>query len=291
MRSTCDGVISADIKIPLVSCTPYLISYPEQVVSRFGASEKKRTQAPLLEDGQRGRALARNEDVPRIRRPVQLSQEVASYIRELIMSGQLRAGEQLNMERLAKELDTSTTPVREALQVLKAEGFAQFESRRGFRIAPLTKRDISDLFLIQSNIAGELAARAASEFDSSDLELIHDLQSMMREAAKRLELDEVELLNFRFHRTINQAASSPKLAWLLGVVVRYVPRRFYSMIPGWIDASLRDHDSVIEALETHATEAAREAMALHIQHAGELLLAHLERQGFWQQDANGRSTA
>jgi DNA-binding GntR family transcriptional regulator len=219
-----------------------------------------------------------------MRQRPELSREIASHIRDLIMSGQLRSGEQLNIDRIAKELDTSITPVREALQTLRGEGFARFEPRRGFRVAPLSHEDVRDLFLVHAQLAGELAARAAGRISDADLETIDRLQRETREAVARDAADEVAELNFAFHRTINHAAGSPKLRWLLGTVVRYLPRRYYALIPGWLDASVRDHDAIIDALRSHAPERARHSMTGHVQHAGDLLVAHLEQQGFWRDE-------
>jgi DNA-binding GntR family transcriptional regulator len=231
-----------------------------------------------------GAYLRGANDYGGMRQRPELSREIASYIRDLIMSGQLRSGDPLNIDRIAKELDTSITPVREALQTLRAEGFAQFEPRRGFRVAPLSQADVRDLFLVHAQLAGELAARAAAHITVADLERVEQLQQQTREAVVRDAADEVAELNFAFHRTINHAAGSPKLRWLLGTVVRYLPRRYYAAIPGWLDASVRDHDAIIDALRSHAPERARHSMTGHVQHAGDLLVAHLEQQGFWRDE-------
>jgi DNA-binding GntR family transcriptional regulator len=222
-----------------------------------------------------------------MRQAPELTREIASYVRDLIMSGQLRSGDPLVIDRLARDLDTSITPVREALQALRVEGFARFEPRRGFRVAPLTRDDFRDLFLVHTTIAGELAMRAATRLTEADLERIIALQEDTRRAIERAATEEVEGLNFEFHRTINHAAAAPKLAWLLGTVVRYLPRRFYASIPGWLDASFRDHDAIIEALKQREPDAARIAMSDHVTHARDLLAAHLEQQGFWSEELDG----
>ncbi|HYM49869.1 MAG TPA: GntR family transcriptional regulator [Candidatus Limnocylindrales bacterium] len=217
---------------------------------------------------------------------VPLGEEIAAYLRELIMSGQLRSGQSLNIETLAKDLETSATPVREALLGLKGEGFVLMEPRRGFRVAPLSRQDVEDMFLIQSMIAGELTARAAAAATDQFIEEVSGLQAGMIEADRRSDDDELERLNFEFHRTINRTTASPKLAWLLGLVVRYVPRIFYATIAGWNEASLRDHAAIIDAIRDRDADAARRAMAQHIQHVGDLLVSHLEKQGFWSTAAD-----
>ncbi|MQA84410.1 MAG: FCD domain-containing protein [Streptosporangiales bacterium] len=215
------------------------------------------------------------------RRP-QLSDEVATYIRELIMSGQVRQGEFLRLEKVASDLGISATPVREALLSLRGEGFVHLEPRRGFVVASLSRQDVEDLFFVQASIAAELAARSAERISPGDLDELEGLQEGMAKAAEGNDVDAIEDHNHRFHRVLNVAADSPKLTWMLGTVVRYAPRRFYGTIQGWIEASLEDHRIILAALRAKDADAARKAMHEHIVHAGDLLVSHLEDQGFWR---------
>lgn len=219
---------------------------------------------------------------PAIHKPVQLATEIASYLRELILTGRLRNGEPLKIDGLSKQLDVSATPVREALQLLHSENFTRFEPRRGYQVGRLVGADIRDIYWMQAQIAGELAARAAAVIDASGVRELESMQESMRDAlASRpaitgSELDgEIEELNHQFHRMVNLAADSPKLTWLLSVLVRYAPRQFYSTISGWEAATLEDHQDVISACRASDPEAARLAMQRHIQHAGTLLAEHL----------------
>ena len=93
----------------------------------------------------------------------QLPEEVASYVRELIISGAVRPGEYLRMERIAEAVGVSNTPVREGLLALRSEGFVRLVPRRGFVVAPFTPQDVRDLFWAQAQLASELAARAAKK--------------------------------------------------------------------------------------------------------------------------------
>jgi DNA-binding GntR family transcriptional regulator len=111
-------------------------------------------------------------------------------------------------------------------------------------------------------------ARAVANLEKLHLEL--------EGAAARGEHDELEELNHRFHRAINLLADAPKIAWLLGMAVSYVPARFYSTIEGWPTATVHDHREVLDAFRRGASKAARLSMAKHIEHAGELLAIHIE---------------
>jgi len=84
----------------------------------------------MSEDSGAGRAVSAR----------QLSDEVASYVRELIMSGRLRSGDFIRQERIAEELELSATPVREGLLSLKGEGFVLLKPRRGSSLPPVGSR-------------------------------------------------------------------------------------------------------------------------------------------------------
>lgn len=224
--------------------------------------------------------MARSGDRPLGRRR-QLSDEVAAYVRELIMSGQVRHGEFLRLERIAGDLGISVTPVREALLSLRGEGFVTLEARRGFMPAPLSRQDVQDLFEAQAYFAGELAARAAERITEERLAALDRTQDELEKASRAGDSEGIERANHRFHRAVNLTAGSPKTAWLLQLVARYAPRRFYSTIPGWSQASVDDHHLVLAALRAGDADAARQSMRTHIRHAGALLIVHLEAQGFW----------
>lgn len=217
----------------------------------------------------------------------QLTDEASDHIRALIMSGQLRPGQSVRPEVIANEIEISTTPVREALQALRVEGFIELVPRKGFQVAPLNGKDIRELFVAQSLIAGELAARAAVNASSDHLQEIEALHHEIIAAARRRDLDGLEERNFDFHRHINVVmADSRKLAWALGLLVRYVPRMFYAGIAGWPDATVTDHARIVESLLSRNPEAAREAMQDHIIHSGDLLATQFDAEDAVFSDLN-----
>ncbi|MFF5989341.1 GntR family transcriptional regulator [Prauserella flavalba] len=209
----------------------------------------------------------------------QLSERVAAYVREGIMVGQFPAGEFVRTEHLAEELGVSQTPVREGLMILHSEGSVRWEPRRGYRVVPITGRDVRDLFDVQAYIAGELAGRAATRLDEAELDRLDEIQSRLAEAERAGDTELVDSLNHEIHRTINKVSGSLRMASLLNLTVSYVPLRFFGKIEGWASASAHDHSAVFAALRARDADAARAAMAEHIRHIGELLVDHLARQG------------
>jgi DNA-binding GntR family transcriptional regulator len=207
----------------------------------------------------------------------QLSHRVATYVRDGIMVGQFPAGEFLRTESLAAGLKVSATPVREALMILQSEGSVRWEPRRGFRVVSVSDQDVRDLFGVQAFIAGELAARAATELDAAAVAALRDLQENLAAAADRGDVAAVDRVNHEIHRRINKSSSSPRLTALLNQTVQYVPLRFFGTIDGWSHASAHDHSPIFDALGARDPDAARKAMSEHIVHVGDLLVSHLRR--------------
>ncbi len=207
---------------------------------------------------------------------LQLGDVAAAYLRDQITSGNLTAGAPVRPETVADELGISTTPAREALQALRAEGFLDLAPRRGFTVAKLDGTDIRDMFLVQSMVAGELAARAATNAKPETIAALERIHAELIDAAKSGDLAALEELNHQFHREINLAADAPRLAQVIRLVSRYAPRRFYASIAGWPETTVHDHATLLGAIRNGDAETARREMVEHVHHAGEQLASHID---------------
>lgn len=208
-----------------------------------------------------------------------LSPQVAGQIRDRIMTGAERPGGRLRADYLATQFGMSATPVREALMSLHGEGIVTFEPGRGFRVAAMTRQDVLDLYDTQAYISGELAARAATRLGDEDLTRLRQLQESLVAAVCENDLAATEEVDFELHRLINRSAASPKLTWLLGVTLKYVPFGLYDAIPGWPQAARDDHVAILRGLEHRSPRTARDAMTAHIRNAGDLLVGLLAERG------------
>ena len=86
------------------------------------------------------------------------------------MVGTLRPGTFIRLDATAAQLGVSITPVREALRTLRGEGIVVLEPHRGHVVAPLSRRDVEDIFWLQATIARELAATAAEQITDDELD-------------------------------------------------------------------------------------------------------------------------
>lgn len=212
----------------------------------------------------------------------QLSESVATYLREQILSGSLQNGEFLRIDALAKTLGVSTTPVREGLLLLQSESFVRLLPRRGFVVNGFSKEDLSDLFWAQATVGAELAARAAKRMSRADVEQLQQVHAEYERAVASGDSALRDRAGHQFHRVINLAAQSPRLALLMGNLARQLPDRFYATIEGHLEETLEYHPIILDAIRVKDAEAVRSLMYRHIMSAAEQLIASLERQGMWR---------
>lgn len=209
----------------------------------------------------------------------QLSEDVARYVRKRIFDGTYSAGEYVRLDQLAAELGISVTPVREALFELRAEGLLAQQPRRGFVVLPVTERDLADVANLQAHVGGELAARAAVNIDDDQLRELKAIQAELEEAYAGSDIEGTVRLNHEFHRAINVAAESPKLAQMMSQITRYAPESVFPTIAGWPGQSIKDHRRVVAALAKHDSELARRAMSDHLAAGAAPLIDHLAKHG------------
>jgi DNA-binding GntR family transcriptional regulator len=214
---------------------------------------------------------------------LQLKDEAATHIRELIVSGQVAPGELVRLAPLAERIGSSITPVREALLLLAQDGWVTQEPNRGFRVMIIRRRDVEDAYLVQAFVVGELAARAALVIDDDQIAALRLMDEEIN-AHTQDDAGFLERANYDLHNAVYAVADSDRLTWFVRSASRFVPRRFWGMIPGWLEHNRSGHAPVIDALEAHDPAAARLAMSSHIEFAGQLLLRHLDSIGFWAVD-------
>lgn len=207
-----------------------------------------------------------------------LSDEVASALRDRILSGRFRPGEKLAQDEIARDLGVSKLPVREALIRLEAEGLVTTVPRRGAFVASVTPEDVIDGYAIYGLISGYAARRAADR-------ITDDQVAQLARWADEMETTEDEerqsSLNFDFHATINRIGGSRRLRSVLKSLSRTLPTNFFGVRWLWSDHAHADHREVIEALRLRDGERAFETMYEHLHRSGAHAAAMLEDAGFW----------
>lgn len=210
-----------------------------------------------------------------------LKDDVADYLRTEILSGVMKPGQKVDQDAVAAALDVSKLPVREALIALESEALIENIPRRGAFVASLTPEDVFDHYAIYGLISSLSAERAAERLSDKDLERLEEINKAMANANRA---EENEQLNFEFHRIINQAGASRRLASVLRLFALDIPNRFFEFTPDWNERAVSEHREIIERLRARDGAGAAEAMSAHLRSGGEYAVRALQAAGFWDKD-------
>jgi DNA-binding GntR family transcriptional regulator len=138
---------------------------------------------------------------------------VRDTLRRAILSGDLAGGTRLVQADLASELDVSTTPVREALRDLAAEGLIRLDPHRGAIVHEIDldeMREIYDLRLLLEPHSMRLAVTRITAEELAEAESLQvELDELTNDVGRWVEL------NHRFHGILTDACRSPRLIGML----------------------------------------------------------------------------
>jgi DNA-binding GntR family transcriptional regulator len=145
-------------------------------------------------------------------RAVVTAQDVAiSALRQRIATGSLHPGQQLRQELLATELGVSIVPVREALKTLEAEGQVIYAPHRGYFVAQLDLRELTEAYRIRELLEDEAVTRGIPMLVDEDISRMKEAIDDIDRLSGAKEIVAVAAANRRFHFTLFDAAEMPRL--------------------------------------------------------------------------------
>jgi DNA-binding GntR family transcriptional regulator len=211
--------------------------------------------------------------------PVGASSEGASVyqlIREDIIEGRLKPNERLVAADLARRHGTSTNPVREALQLLRGEGFVTFAQNRGARVRPIDQDFVRDIYEIGVLIEPALTRWFVSMATASDIAELERIQTLMEEndfadPNRHSELD-TAFHTVMYQRHYNRHAA--ELWWKHREVLRAVSRRFNFTLARRA-AVMREHRELIQLVKAQEPDKAAELIARHVEGSGRHILEQM----------------
>jgi len=185
---------------------------------------------------------------------------VAALIRELIITGELTAGQQLRQRDLAQRFGVSQTPVREAMRRLESEGLVIGDTHRGFTVVTPDDGPVEENFQIRAALESLGASLAARKIDAAGLAELERLNERMRALAE--DDPRYAELNREFHFTLYQYSRSPLLMSLMRLLWASLhggPRVLRTHAE-----SARQHDAILDALRAGDADAASALTYQHI---------------------------
>lgn len=146
-----------------------------------------------------------------------LTRSVYQQLRADLLCGRYRPNEKLRAEDLRKRFNIGSSPIREALNRLLAEGFVSLEEQKGFRVAPVSAEELEELVRARGLIDGAAVAEAIRRYDTEWEEgLVLALHRLSRVARRTPAGDnpEWERLHRAFHMALVGGCGS---RWLIRI--------------------------------------------------------------------------
>ena len=197
---------------------------------------------------------------------VSFAEQAYNRLRQEILTCVLLPGQVVSERELARKYEVSKTPIREAFTQACHNGLMQRLPGRGYMVAPITIRDIQDLFDLRLILEVTAAERAARNLSLVNFALLKELSII----SYNLDDPQSQTLflktNRDFHVILAKAAGNRRLDGMLDELLNEMERLFY------LGLRLRDsgeemkheHQEVVAALESGNLERVREAITRQI---------------------------
>ena len=201
---------------------------------------------------------------------------IYGLIRDDIISGRLRANERLVVADLAQRHQTSTNPIREALQMLRGEGFVIISPNRGARVRPIDQDFVRDIYEIGVLIEPALTrwfVGMATPDDIAQLELVqNEIEANdFADPVRHSELD-TRFHTIMYERHYNRHAA--ELWWKHRQVLRAVTQRFAYTLARRTQV-IREHRELIEQVKAGDADKAAACVATHVESSGRHILEQM----------------
>ena len=153
-----------------------------------------------------------------------LREHVYTGVKTAIISGDFQPGKRLIEERLAADMTTSRTPVREAIQKLEKEGLIFRLPRGGFAVKAVTEAEVEEVLGLRSVLEGYAGYLATSRITDHEMRQLEEIIANEDECLKNLNVDEFIRLDGEFHDVLYKAAKDARLYALLHDLRDYMYR-------------------------------------------------------------------
>ncbi|BAK14514.1 GntR family transcriptional regulator [Solibacillus sp. FSL K6-1781] len=193
-----------------------------------------------------------------------LPSKIYRILREAIIKGQLQPGERLVQDELAKTLNVSRMPIREAIKQLAAEGYVTVEPHKGAVVKQFTIHELEEIYFLRAKFEPLAAAESLKTMSS---QLVNQLRNLNEKMKKTDDTDEYIQLNIQFHHLLIKDCPWGKLNNIIENLWTGFPQQTPHLLPNQIATSISEHDLMVEALANNNIELTCQLLEQHITRA------------------------
>ncbi|GAA1570570.1 HTH-type transcriptional repressor RspR [Leucobacter aridicollis] len=198
------------------------------------------------------------------------SHELVSILRDRILHGDLAPGQRLVERTLASELGVSRIPVRDALNILRGEGFVSALPNRGMTVTALSPQDVEELFEVRESLEVLAVRRATERATPDEIDRLEQSIAASEAAWERSDTDAVGRCNQEFHDLLWKMAHNS----LLSSLMEPLEGRMHWLLrqnddPRRLQA---EHVAILAAIRSGDAELAARSALDHVQTSREIWL-------------------
>lgn len=211
------------------------------------------------------------------RRRLTAYQYAIETLRTEILQGNLKAGDRLRQDDLARRLEMSTTPVREALRTLVSEGLVFFDVHRGAVVRGLTIEDVNELYRLRKTLEPMMAEQALATIREEN---IAQAQALHAEMLATSDVAKWTELNQAFHAALWASQDNSRLAHLIKTLRDasgpYIALSLY-MRPIHVDVSNQEHQKMLDEYRARDVAAIRRHTEDHLDATLRIIVKAIEQ--------------
>jgi len=231
-----------------------------------------------------------------------IQEAVTNNLRKAISEGQFVPGEKLNYSELARSMQVSMTPIREAMRVLDAQGLVAISTYKSASVASLTIGEIQQIYGIRKTLEGVAIREAVNNISPEILSGLKQVVTDLEEAAAALSKDSdndtlrsnvmnIQELHRRFHELILLGAGNKFLVRIVEFLRGHLGP-YFSFTARSIAESrtfrLDEHHAIMQAFAKKDAELATSQMMKHLDITCETLVEYILGQAARQAVPSGR---
>lgn len=182
-----------------------------------------------------------------------LSIKAYQQIKQMILRGDIKPGEKLAQENIAKQLNISRMPLHKAFQMLENELLVESQPRRGFFVKGIDWKTIADAFECREAIEGIAARRTAKIITEEEIDYLYRLFAPFKEDISNCDIVKYQEADYLFHTKIIKLSNNQILARMefLGNILLSTYQQGLIRLP---EKTLPEHFAIIDALKNHDSD-------------------------------------
>lgn len=199
-----------------------------------------------------------------------MAEDIYEIIKNQILSHALSPGEKLNIDQMARDLNVSNIPIREALSRLAADGLVNIIPYKGVSVAEISLPDLDELYELRMELEGYATRKATHVIPDVELNwLDHEMkQSYVSLENYQGNLETVMKMNEQLHGTILKYAHNGNLHKMmkhyLQRIERYLIYVHQDLDIETVKKEWHEHQEILNFLQERDHQMAEKSMRTHI---------------------------